>query len=360
MIINKKSAVIVSSLALISLTSCNKTTTSENVATESIDDNLQVSTRTIDPNEGVINLNKEKTPSLGSYDYTIGISSYPVIENIPLDESPENKEILEELFTLSEVEKIAENISNEYMNYLSENETYLTNEYEKYINSLENNYSNLETEYTNLLNDFLNYLDNNYQDETNKEEEIITDIPPAYPDDEPTFEDTSQEDENNNTDNKFLTREEEINAIYEKALYNSSKNINDYEPIQGQPQSTSKLILDKILENIELQPYTYANDSFISSNYGIDIIEIEDYKLIHSKETNSNYFELFIFKSKNLSDESLMNKLNLRISSILNLISEHTNNEFNIENNVLLLNIDDYTLFCFSKNSADILKLFEQ
>ncbi len=355
MIINKKSAIIVSSLTLFGLTSCNGNTISENKVTENTEDNLQISTRTIDTNENVINLNNEETPSLGLYDYTIGLSSYPIIENIPLDKSPENKEILEELFTLSEVEKIAEDISNEYMNYLSENETYLTNEYEKYINSLENNYSNLETEYTNLLNDFFNYLDNNYQDETDKEDEVIPNIPP------PSFEDTPQENENNNTNNnKFLTREEEINAIYEKALYNSAKNTNDYEPIQGQPQSTSKLILDEILENITLQPYTYANNSFISLNYGIDITEIEDYKLIHSKELSSNYFEIFIFKPKNLSDQSLMNKLNLRISSILSSINEHTNNEFKIENNVLLLSIEDHILFCFSKNSDDILKLFEQ
>ena len=299
MIINKKSAIIVSSLTLFGLTSCNGNTISENKVTENTEDNLQISTRTIDTNENVINLNNEETPSLGLYDYTIGLSSYPIIENIPLDKSPENKEILEELFTLSEVEKIAEDISNEYMNYLSENETY--------------------------------------------------------------FEDTPQENENNNTNNnKFLTREEEINAIYEKALYNSAKNTNDYEPIQGQPQSTSKLILDEILENITLQPYTYANNSFISLNYGIDITEIEDYKLIHSKELSSNYFELFIFKPKNLSDQSLMNKLNLRISSILSSINEHTNNEFKIENNVLLLSIEDHILFCFSKNSDDILKLFEQ
>ena len=186
MIINKKSAIIVSSLTLFGLTSCNGNTISENKVTENTEDNLQISTRTIDTNENVINLNNEETPSLGLYDYTIGLSSYPIIENIPLDKSPENKEILEELFTLSEVEKIAEDISNEYMNYLSENETYLTNEYEKYINSLENNYSNLETEYTNLLNDFLNYLDNNYQDETDKEDEVIPNIPP------PSFEDTTQ------------------------------------------------------------------------------------------------------------------------------------------------------------------------
>ena len=129
---------------------------------------------------------------------------------------------------------------------------------------------------------------------------------------------------------------------------------------KGNLRVLQKLILDEILENITLQPYTYANNSFISLNYGIDITEIEDYKLIHSKELSSNYFELFIFKPKNLSDQSLMNKLNLRISSILSSINEHTNNEFKIENNVLLLSIEDHILFCFSKNSDDILKLFEQ
>ncbi|BAK80589.1 DUF4358 domain-containing protein [Candidatus Arthromitus sp. SFB-rat-Yit] len=351
--INKKSAVIMSSLALISLTSCNRAV--KNTPTEeNTNDNLQISKRSIGSDENIIKLDKNKLQSLGSYDYTIGISSYPVIGNVEFDESSENLEISEQVFTLSEVQKITEDISNEYMNYLSENEKYLTNKYGEYINAIESDYLNLENEYNNLLNDFSNYLEGTLKDEINNEDVLN----PS--ENTPNFEDTSNKDENTDTDNKFLTREDEINAIYEKALYNSSKNINEFKPIQGQDQNASKLILDKILNNIELPPYTYTNDSFIFSNYGINKDEIEDYVLIHSKELNSNYFEIFMFKHKNLSDEELSDKLNLRLSSILNSLKGYNNDEFKIEDNVLFLDIDDYTLFCFSKNSGDILNLLEK
>ncbi len=45
-----------------------------------------------------------------------------------------------------------------------------------------------------------------------------------------------------------------------------------------------------------------------------------------------------------------MNKLNLRISSILSSINEHTNNEFKIENNVLLFKYRrSYTILFLKK-----------
>lgn len=355
--INKKSAVIMSSLALISLTSCNRTV--KNTKTEeNTNDNLQISKRSIASNENIIKLDKTKLQSLGSYDYTIGVSSYPVIGNVEFNESSENLGESEQVFTLNEVQKITEDISNEYIRYLSENETYLTNKYGEYINALESDYLNLENEYNNLLNDFSNYLEGNIKDETNNENVLNP------PEDTPNFEDASNKNENTDTNtdtnNKFLTREDEINALYEKALYNSSKNINEFEPIQGQAQSNSKIILDRILSNIEFPPYTYTNDSFIFSNYGINKDEIEDYVIIHSKELNSNYFEIFIFKHKDLSDEELTDKLNLRLSSILNSLNGYNNDEFKIEDNILFLNIGDYTLFCFSKNSNDILNLLEK
>lgn len=355
---NKNFNIIVSSLALLSLTSCNnKKTDSSSDSSKDTSYTPYVSTRTISSDEGIINLNSNENPTLGTYDYTLGVSNYPVIENIPLKEVVENNEPLEELFTLSEVEKIAEDISNEYNNYIYENEKYLVDEYEKYIDAISNEYSNLENEYMNLLNDFSNYL--NYEEELEDGTDNTDD--PIYNESEKESEEETTIPIEETLDNKeFSSREEEVNSIYEKALDNASKNTDNYENVQGERSLSNRAndIISYILENISLPSYNTEDVPFIINNYNLSKDNILDYKLIRSSTFDSNYFEILALKTNNISSDDLINKINLRLDSILNSFKEHNINDVDIENSLLLLNIDDYVLFCFSNKSNDILNLF--
>ena len=66
---------------------------------------------------------------------------------------------------------------------------------------------------------------------------------------------------------------------------------------------------------------------------------------------------MLIIKTPNINEEDLINKIQLRVDNILNNISEIDNT--NINDKLLLINIDDYILFCFSDISMDILNFLE-
>lgn len=217
---NKKPCLIVSSIALLGLTSCTQSNNTEE--NESLNTSY-ISTRTISPEENIVSLDKDKYKTLGSYDYTNGVSLYPVIQNVPLSSYEDNAE-LSEMFTIEEVQSITDALSKEYNDYLNKNIEELSKEYENYINSLNSDYTILEEEYLNLLNDILNSMDN---ENGENNQEIITEENDQY------INGNEEYDNDTNNDENSLSREEELNLIYEQALTEAGKNTTEFEPVQG-------------------------------------------------------------------------------------------------------------------------------
>lgn len=249
----KKPYFIMSSVALISLTSCTQNNNSNNE--EKLNTTPYISTRTISDEETILKLDKEKYKDLGSSDYTDGISEYPVIQNIKLDET-ENISKEEELFTLEEVQKIADILSKEYDDYLNKNIEYISKEYEDYINSLTKDYTVLQEEYFKILDELSNYMyndniGNNNQENNNVDpnDNVNNNINNDNKENIDNQNNGNQEDIKNDDDiddsindenkdttenNKIdLSREENLDLIYEKALNDAANNIDEFEPIQG-------------------------------------------------------------------------------------------------------------------------------
>lgn len=326
---NKFSCLTISSLFLLSLSSCSKQSNklnSSGVETTSLYTDSRIISKDAKVNPLNQNLNYEN-----SYDYNFGVSAYP-----PIGEIVQANQ--EETFSLDDVNKITENLAKEYNSYLDAN----SKEYEKYINELTNKFNNLSKEYYDLLN-MINGSNN---------EEITDEQPPK--DEEPKDEKP--------TDTKEL-----LDSIYEKALENASKNLDKFEHIQGQApkneesktneEINSNHILNLIKNNISLPNYSLKDLNFLTSSYGILQNNIKDFKLLSSDNMNSNLFEMLIIKTSGISEEDLINKIYSRIESIIKSISE--NNNINVEDNSLLVNLGDYTLFVFSNLSNDILKFLE-
>ncbi|HJD00473.1 MAG TPA: DUF4358 domain-containing protein, partial [Candidatus Dwaynia gallinarum] len=160
-------------------------------------------------------------------------------------------------------------------------------------------------------------------------------------------------------------------------LDTASKNLDEFEPIQGQapnvtneqinnstetPQNNesekidAETIFQIIKENVSLPSYSNKDINFLTTNYNLTSDKVNDFKLV-SSDSSQNFFEMLIIKTSNISEEDLINKIQLRVDNILNNISEIDNT--NINDKLLLINIDDYILFCFSDISMDILNFLE-
>lgn len=368
--------VTISSLLLISLTSCTNSNNKNSTSPEDTEQNIYTSTRTISENDTVNIINEDFY--LKTYDYTSGVSIYP-----PIGEIKENEEISqnETLFTLEDVQQITNDLANEYNSHLEAT----SNEYENYITALTKDYSDLENEYLGLLDDISNIIDlsepeiENNNTNTTEQPENSENI---------SQNTTNQEDNSQNTNNENVleekpenipqTREEEIDLIYSKALDTASKNLDEFKPIQGQAQNVTngqinnstetpqnnesekidaETIFQIIKENVPLPSYSNKDINFLTTNYNLTSDKVNDFKLV-SSDSSQNFFEMLIIKTSNISEEDLINKIQLRIDNILNNISEIDNT--NINDKLLLINIDDYILFCFSDIiSMNILNFLE-
>ena len=381
--------VTISSLLLISLTSCTNSNNKNSTSPEDTEQNIYTSTRTISENDTVNIINEDFSSK--TYDHTSGVSTYPSIGEIK-----ENEEISsdtnqnETLFTLEDVQQITSDLANEYNSHLEAT----SNEYENYITALTKDYSDLENEYLGLLDDISNIIDlsepeiENNNTNTSEQPENSENISQNTTNKEDSSQNTTNKEDssqNTNNENNFeekpenipQTREEEVDLIYNKALDTASKNLDEFEPIQGQapnvtneqinnstetPQNNesekidAETIFQIIKENVSLPSYSNKDINFLTTNYNLTSDKVNDFKLV-SSDSSQNFFEMLIIKTSNISEEDLINKIQLRVDNILNNISEIDNT--NINDKLLLINIDDYILFCFSDISMDILNFLE-
>lgn len=371
--------VTISSLLLISLTSCTNSNNKNSTSPEDTEQNIYTSTRTISENDTVNIINEDFSSK--TYDHTSGVSTYP-----PIGEIKENKEISgdtnqnETLFTLEDVQQITSDLANEYNSHLEAT----SNEYENYITALTKDYSDLENEYLGLLNDISSIIDlsepeiENNNTNTSEQPENSENISQNTTNKEDSSQNTNNENNfEEKPENIPQTREEEVDLIYNKALDTASKNLDEFEPIQGQapnvtneqinnstetPQNNesekidAETIFQIIKENVSLPSYSNKDINFLTTNYNLTSDKVNDFKLV-SSDSSQNFFEMLIIKTSNISEEDLINKIQLRVDNILNNISEIDNT--NINDKLLLINIDDYILFCFSDISMDILNFLE-
>ena len=381
--------VTISSLLLISLTSCTNSNNKNSTSPEDTEQNIYTSTRTISENDTVNIINEDFSSK--TYDHTSGVSTYP-----PIGEIKENEEISsdtnqnETLFTLKDVQQITNDLANEYNSHLEAT----SSEYENYISALTEDYVALENDYIGLLNDISSIIDlsepeiENNNTNTSEQPENSENISQNTTNKEDSSQNTTNKEDssqNTNNENNFeekpenipQTREEEVDLIYNKALDTASKNLDEFEPIQGQapnvtngqinnstetPQNNesekidAETIFQIIKENVSLPSYSNKDINFLTTNYNLTSDKVNDFKLV-SSDSSQNFFEMLIIKTSNISEEDLINKIQLRVDNILNNISEIDNT--NINDKLLLINIDDYILFCFSDISMDILNFLE-
>lgn len=357
----------ISSLFLISLTSCTNSNNKNSTSPEDTEKNIYIGTRTISKDDSVNIL--DENYSSKTYDYTSGVSTYPPIGEIKeTEEVPSNTNQNETLFTLKDVQQITSDLANEYNNYLGTTST----EYENYISLLTEDFMRLENEYFGLLDDISSIIDP-YEPETENNNEHISEQPE-------NFENISENTNNENIleekpEDIPQTREEEIDLIYNKALDNASKNLDEFEPIQGQVTNgqinnstetyqnnesekiNAETIFQIIKENVALPSYSNKDINFLTTNYNLSSDIVNDFKLV-SSNSSQNFFEMLIIKTSNISEEDLINKIQLRVDNILNNISK-IDNTTNVNDKLLLINIDDYILFCFSDISINILNFLE-
>lgn len=371
--------VTISSLLLISLTSCTNSNNKNSTSPEDTEQNIYTSTRTISENDTVNIINEDFSSK--TYDHTSGVSTYP-----PIGEIKENEEISsdtnqnETLFTLKDVQQITNDLANEYNSHLEAT----SSEYENYISALTEDYVALENDYIGLLNDISSIIDlsepeiENNNTNTSEQPENSENISQNTTNKEDSSQNTNNENNfEEKPENIPQTREEEVDLIYNKALDTAYKNLDEFEPIQGQapnvtneqinnstetPQNNesekidAETIFQIIKENVSLPSYSNKDINFLTTNYNLTSDKVNDFKLV-SSDSSQNFFEMLIIKTSNISEEDLINKIQLRVDNILNNISEIDNT--NINDKLLLINIDDYILFCFSDISMDILNFLE-
>ncbi len=369
----RKLYILASSLSLLALTigliSCS---TQKEISQKTNNSNDYDLTRTI-PKEENIKVLENNNENLGKYDFNTGIITNPPIGEFDKDALYEIYETNEQLFTLEEVQNLSNQLSQQY----NENLRLNSYEYEKYIDDLTKEYINLENEFLALINDISN-ANNNSQDTDNinteiKDNEIFT---------------RSKVSDNFEEEQKFNSREEEVDYIYNKALETISSKLDTFEPIQGQaPKSISEVIksdsndieeisliednqekelplnaeniFKQLSDNISFPKYVGRDSSILTFEYKFPENSFSDFKLVSSETYDNNFFEMLIIKPTNISEEELIIKIKDRINSIITTISENTNQEINIQDKLILINIDDYILFCFSNISNHILDFLE-
>ncbi len=215
---DKRYYALLSLVTITSLYSCNapKDNTSNTLTKEE-----NITTRTISKDETILHLDKGNYVDLGKYEYT---SQYETEDEDPL-------------YTLEEVNKIAEELNNQYNAYLEDSINSLSKEYETYISSLNDEYNSLQNEYNSVLNDLYNSI---YDEENENKEDII---PPEDTKDEAKEDEIKDKDESS-LDNPILnedevvkdeplSREDEINAIYDEVLKEAGDIKEEFFPLQG-------------------------------------------------------------------------------------------------------------------------------
>lgn len=364
-----KLSLITSSALILGLTSCSSNNNNENNNSKNNNSSsAYLTTRTISPESETYFLNSEnKSISLGTYDYTHGVTTYPPIGEIKSDKESSNPSSNNQaLYTEEEVIQITNNLSSEYDKYLESS----INEYESYINGLTTEYNTLADEYVKVVNSFNDLFVEENMDSTNENTQTSTEDKEVLPENLDTNnENSSLENETNeNTTPTFNTREEEINSLYEKALEDAAKNLDEFENVQGEPQKVkdksentsqienkpeetllnAKIIFDEISKGVSLPKHNIKDITYLENNYGISKSNVEDFKLINFEAPNKDFFEMLIIKTKGLSDTQLIEKIQFRLDGILKYISENTSEEIDLSDNIILVNIGDYTLFCLS------------
>ncbi len=367
-----KLSLLTSSALILGLTSCSSNNTNENNNSQNNNSSsVYVTTRTISPeNETYFLHNENKPETLGSYDYTYGVTMYPPIGEIKPSEEISNTNNSssnnQPLYTKEEVIQITNNLSSEYDKYLADS----INEYETYINGLTTEYNALADEYVNVINS----LGDLFVEDTsspNENTQISTgDNENQIPSEnlEENNENPSQKGETNeNPSPTFNTREEEVNSLYEQTLKDAANNLDEFEHVQGEPQKikdkpennpqieenpqefilNAQTIFEEISKGVSLPKYNVKDITYLENNYGISKSNVEDFKLLNFEAPNKNFFEMLIIKT-NLSEEDLLGKIQFRLDGILKYISENTSEEIDLSDNVMLVNIGDYTLFCLS------------
>lgn len=186
-------SITISSLLLFNLSACMKKNTISDLNNSEEKSTITAYSRTISKNEKVNPLN-QNTNLEDLYDYNYGLIGRSPVGEIYYPP-------VEQTFSADDVNKIRNDLTNEYNNYLTQN----SKEYEDYINSLVKKYNDLSNDY----NELLKLLEELLADEN-------TDTPPS---------------DNNEmkTDTKNL-----VESIYEEALKNAADNLEEFEHIQGQ------------------------------------------------------------------------------------------------------------------------------
>lgn len=356
--LNKHLYTTICSIFLLGLTSCTNSANKIPTNDKNVENKIYSKTRTISKDDKIKIIDDNSTYS---YDYNYGVSTYSPIGIIPESEeissniTSQNKNNQnEQLFTLEDIEQITSELSNEYNSYIQSN----SNEYENYITQLTKNYNTLENEYNLLLDDVSNL--NNVTTEDNSTVETIP--------------------ENNKVDDEVIprTRSEEIDLIYQKAIETASKNLDTFEPIQGQKPKTednnnldtnnkntdettlelnAENLFKAIKDSVTLPDYSIKDMNFLTNSYNISVNNILDFKLLSNISSNTkNPFEILIIKTSDLNENDLTNKISSRIDSILNTIPE---NNISINDKILLVDLNEYVIFCISDINKDILNFLQ-
>ncbi len=369
----RKLYILASSMSLLALTigliSCS---TQKQISDKNNTSNDFDLTRTI-PKEENTKILAENNENLGKYDFNTGIITNPPIGEFDENNLYEIYENNEQLFTLEEVQNLSNKLAEQYNENLKLN----SYEYEKYIENLTNEYINLENEFIALINDLSN-TNNNSQNNNNSNTEIENE----------EISSRSKVSDNFDNEQKFNSREEEVNYIYNKALETISSKLDTFEPIQGQaPKSIKEVIKNdnndieeisliednpeeemplnaenifkQLSDNISLPKYISRYSSILTFEYKFPENSFSDFKLVSSETYDNNFFEMLIIKPTNITEEELIIKIKDRINSIITMISENTNEEINIQDKITLINIDDYILFCFSNINDKIIDFLE-
>lgn len=165
----KNLSILISTLALITLSSCSSIKEDKPIIEETIEEQeYYFNTRTIDDNEQVNTDLDTSNENLGSYDYTHGPASrtplYIQNKSQPSSQASNSNENTI-LYTEEEVQEIVDTLTNDYQKIVDENTNYYQDvvnsvsndyetaliEYENYITALENDYTTVEKEYVTLL-----------------------------------------------------------------------------------------------------------------------------------------------------------------------------------------------------------------
>ena len=409
---NKISKFLIPSLILVGLVpSMNSTKSRFGDNSSSI---VVTSERTINKDENINVVDKHDKSNL-NYDYNYGVSNYSPIGAVEANALESNHIDSQNLYTYNEVEEIVNTLSNDYNQALkgtvTDYDQYIektVTEYETYINNLNTEYKNLENAYVDAL-DVIDYYDANLNKNhtNNKDSNDSTDSKVTNKTETNIKDSTTSNNVDINKNPEPVTTPEQLDSIYNEAINYAAKNVEHFEPIQGQVVNTneniinpktnnnkqvidnkkpetnenktenteskpdtnnngnvqetkdtelnSNVILDYLKTGIKLPSYIEKNAAYITEKYGIGQDKINDYKIITSGTNKNDFFEMLIINTSNINEESLLSAIDFRINGILKEFFENNNIEKEINNKILLVNIDDYVVFCFSNVSQKLM-----